>query len=135
MAGDFASVFECKEWGEGCGLFHDVGKYSDSFQKRLHGGPITDHATAGAVELNEKAHNLIGAYCISGHHSGLLDGGTVGDAGGEATLCGRLRKKVDAYQIYSEEISMPSFPAISLRPLGKGGFSMSFLFECCFHVW
>lgn len=134
LAGDFASVFECKEWGEGCGLFHDVGKYSDSFQKRLHGGPITDHATAGAVELNEKAHNLIGAYCVSGHHSGLLDGGTVGDAGGEATLCGRLRKKVDAYQIYSEEISMPSFPAISLRPLGKGGFSMSFfirmLFSC-----
>ena len=72
LAGDFASVFECKEWGEGCGLFHDVGKYSDSFQKRLHGGPITDHATAGAVELNEKAHNLIGAYCISGHHSGLF---------------------------------------------------------------
>ena len=33
------------------GLAHDIGKYSDAFQKCLHGAPIqVDHSTAGAVE-------------------------------------------------------------------------------------
>ena len=49
LSGDFADHFNCREWGYGCGLIHDIGKYSERFQKRLHGGTIVDHATAGAV--------------------------------------------------------------------------------------
>lgn len=43
LAGRFASAFGAEDWGYGCGLLHDIGKYSDSFQKRIHGGrsPIT----------------------------------------------------------------------------------------------
>ena len=65
LAGEFAEEFNCKDWGCGCGLMHDIGKYSDKFQKRLNGGSITDHATAGAAELFRRK-NYIGAYCISG---------------------------------------------------------------------
>lgn len=133
LAGEFASAFGCGEWGYGVGLLHDIGKYSDSFQRRLKGGPRTDHSTAGAVEL-EYAKNRIAAYCVAGHHAGLPNGGVVGDVGGESTLLGRLHKKPDTYQIYKQEIKFPSFPPPGLRPLGKGGFSMSFfirmLFSC-----
>lgn len=30
------------------GKLHDLGKYSEPFDRRLHGGPSVDHATAGA---------------------------------------------------------------------------------------
>ena len=132
LAGEFSSAFHCEGWGYGCGMMHDIGKYSDKFQKRLHGGSITDHATAGAKELYKR--NIIAAYCISGHHSGLLDGGQSADVGGEATLCGRMQKKLENYQYFQTEVEVPNFPAIPLKQLGKGGFSLSFfirmLFSC-----
>lgn len=133
LAGTFAAAFGCYEWGYGCGLLHDIGKYSNSFQKRIRGGSITDHATAGAQEL-WKNKNIVAAYCVAGHHSGLLDGGTISDGGGEATLQGRLKKKLDSYERYKETIQMPFFPAPPLHQLGKGGFSLSYfirmLFSC-----
>ena len=30
------------------GKLHDLGKYSEAFNRRLHGGPSVDHATVGA---------------------------------------------------------------------------------------
>lgn len=134
LAGSFSSAFRCQEWGYGCGMLHDLGKYSDKFQKRLFGGPKTDHATAGAKEYFNKYHNYIGAYCISGHHSGLLNGGSIADVGGEGTLAGRIEKILEDYQVFQTEVSIPDFPDIPLKPLGQGGFSMSFfirmLFSC-----
>ena len=47
----FAEAFRCGAWGYGCGILHDIGKYSQGFRKRLEGGSITDHATAGAQEM------------------------------------------------------------------------------------
>lgn len=131
LAGDFSEAFNCRDWGIGCGLMHDIGKYSEKFQKRFCGGPITDHATAGAQELYKKK-NYIAAYCISGHHSGLLDGGGAADAGGEATLAGRMQKDLEDYQAFKTEIKVPDFPAIPLQPLGKGGFSLSFFIRMMF---
>ena len=130
MAGEFASVFGCKTWGAGCGWYHDIGKYSDRFQKRLSGGPRTDHATAGAQELYKK--NIAAAYCIAGHHSGLLDGGTVGDSGGEATLWGRIKKRVEDYRAFQAEVPEQDFGVPPLRQIGKGGFSLSFLIRILF---
>lgn len=131
LAGDFADAFHCREWGYGCGLLHDLGKYSDKFQARLHGGSITDHATAGAKELYRR-NNYIGAYCIAGHHSGLLDGGSNADVGGEATLKGRMQKTLEDYQVFQSEVQIPEFPPIPLKPLGRGGFSYSFLIRMLF---
>ena len=48
-AKDFAEVFEKGDWGYCCGMLHDIGKYSDKFQRRIRGEEIkVDHATAGA---------------------------------------------------------------------------------------
>lgn len=133
LAGGFADAFRCREWGYGCGFLHDIGKFSQKFQARLHGGSKTDHATAGAKELYNRK-NFIGAYCISGHHTGLLDGGGSADAGGEATLHGRMQKVLEDYQAFQKEVVIPEFPPIPLKQLGKGGFSLSFfirmLFSC-----
>ena len=133
LAGEFAEEFNCKDWGCGCGLMHDIGKYSDKFQKRLNGGSITDHATAGAAELFRRK-NYIGAYCISGHHSGLLNGGSPADGGGDATLMGRMKKQLEDYRAFQSEIGIPEFTNPPLRPLEKGGFSLAFfirvLFSC-----
>lgn len=132
-AEEFASAFGCGAWGYGCGLAHDVGKFSVPFQKRLNGGSRPDHSTAGAQEL-KKRHNYMAAYCVAGHHTGLPDGGTFGDAAGESTLMGRLKKDVPDYAAFAKEIQIPSFPPPPLKPIGRGGFSVAFfirmLFSC-----
>ena len=62
------------------GLFHDIGKYTKPYQKRLRGGPAVDHATAGAKMVNtlaetdmDRAMAQLIAYAIAGHHGGLPD--------------------------------------------------------------
>ena len=140
LSGLFAEAFRCGEWGYGCGILHDIGKYSQGFRKRLEGGSMIDHATAGAQEmmrLYARSNPLAAyctAYCISGHHSGLLDGGRTGDTAGEATLQGRLKKQLEDYSPYKDEIALPDFPGLPLRQIGRGGFSLSFfirmLFSC-----
>lgn len=50
MAEGFASEFGCGELGFLCGLLHDIGKYSETFQRRIR-NPLpsnrVDHSTAG----------------------------------------------------------------------------------------
>ena len=48
MAAEFARVFGAQEIACQTGKLHDLGKYSEAFNHRLHGGPSVDHATAGA---------------------------------------------------------------------------------------
>lgn len=80
LTGEFASTFGSEAWGYGCCMMHDIGKYSDSFQKRIHGGKLTDHALQW--ELYQR-HNYVCTYCISGIIPRLLDGGSAADVGGE----------------------------------------------------
>ena len=82
MAAEFARVFEAQEIACQTGQLHDVGKYSEPFNHRLHGGPSVDHATAGAKVAIERWGNVIGklmAFCIAGHHAGLANGSSEGD--------------------------------------------------------
>lgn len=94
-----ASMFGSSSWGRVLGLWHDLGKYQDSFQTMLrqaHGfdahlpkpGRI-DHSTVGAAHVARVAGQLgrLVAYCIAGHHAGLPDG-----IGGEGSLTERLNK-------------------------------------------
>ena len=48
MAAEFAQVFGAQEIACQTGKLHDLGKSSEAFNCRLHGGPSVDHATAGA---------------------------------------------------------------------------------------
>ncbi len=44
-----AQAFGAADWAHLVGLLHDLGKYSQAFQQRLHGSnERADHATAGA---------------------------------------------------------------------------------------
>ncbi|MEG2139056.1 MAG: CRISPR-associated endonuclease Cas3'', partial [Oscillospiraceae bacterium] len=71
----FAAAFGAGEEGYRCGMLHDIGKYSEAFQRRIRGGSEkTDHSTAGAQEA-AKLGDVPAAFCIAGHHGGLPDGG------------------------------------------------------------
>lgn len=75
----FSKVFDAEADGRRSGLYHDIGKYSDAFQKRIGGSKEqVDHSSAGARLLFEK-RNLPAAMCIAGHHAGLSDMGTKND--------------------------------------------------------
>lgn len=59
------------------GLLHDLGKYTEGFQKRLEGEvPKVDHATWGAVVATQRFKQIgtLMAYTIAGHHAGLANG-------------------------------------------------------------
>lgn len=94
------------------GLLHDVGKYQSSFQKKINGNSNfrVEHSTCGAVAAKEKYRNallLLMQYCITGHHSGIPDGGYANDTSDMNTLCGRLKREFEDYSAYKEELSFP----------------------------
>src|SRR5690554_489512 len=145
LAKNNASAFKAGNFGYICGLLHDLGKYSPSFQQKLLGRPLrVDHSTAGAqeaIKVYGKAVGQLLAYCIAGHHSGLLDYGT--PASTEGTLYARLHKDLDkeigGYDAYKSdpELQLPNEkPQIPVRGLDDEhiGFRISFftrmLFSC-----
>ncbi len=111
LARSFANVFRAGEWAYLAGLWHDLGKYSEEFQKRLEheGGKIVDHATAGAqhaCRCLDKQKGKILAYTIVGHHSGLPDG----KSNDESCLEKRLKKHVPDWSASFTE-TVPDGPA------------------------
>ena len=114
FAAEFGRDAGISELAKIAGLTHDIGKYSKEFQKRLDGsGHKVDHATAGAKELTqlfkgtpqESLATLL-AYCISGHHTGLLDYGDSTDLPGDGTLQARLKTQVCDYSVYKTELDL-----------------------------
>lgn len=134
LTGNFAAVFDEEKIGYQTGLLHDIGKYSQEFQKYIRGnGSSPDHSTAGCQECKR---NMFSAFCIAGHHAGLPDLGTPGDTSSTPTLQGRVKKKVKDYQAFREEISVP-VAASSIPPkhaMGNDGFDACFftrmLYSC-----
>ncbi|AEJ20059.1 CRISPR-associated helicase/endonuclease Cas3 [Gracilinema caldarium] len=148
MARDFCADANIAELAYIAGLIHDLGKYSDAFQKRLEGtGPRVEHSTAGAKELKALlkgtpqevfAHLLV--YPIMGHHTGLPDYGNETDLEG-GTVCARLKNQLPDYSAYKSEVDLYtlSFPKrLNIQPLRLRvfpdkptkdyfGFSLSFL--------
>lgn len=96
----FASAFGAAECGAVAGCWHDLGKFSGDFQAMIHGangldahieveGGPRDHSTAGAVLARRTFDSDLGyalAWCIAGHHAGLMD---------SAALLDRLERKAD----------------------------------------
>lgn len=116
LAAANASRFGAAEWARAAGLLHDLGKYSDHFQRRLEGGARTDHATAGAKEAGKRYGKLATPlqYVVAGHHAGLAD------AAGEcrarrSTLADRLKAEVAPWGAFASEISLPE--SLSPPPL------------------
>lgn len=104
-ATQFAAEFGGAGWGRLAGLWHDLGKYSSAFQKKIRSaaeGPEAhleakarvDHSTAGALYAEkliaspqDMAWRIL-SYLAAGHHAGLPD--WHGDETGRKALSQRL---------------------------------------------
>lgn len=113
LAAHFASAFGAAGEGAYAGMLHDIGKYSEAFQRRVRGGQIrTDHATAGA-NVAYDARIAPSAFAVAGHHAGLPDLGTRYDT--DTTLLGRMsasyRATLADFSAYRQEVTLPALPA------------------------
>lgn len=133
----FAGAFDAEAQGRLAGLAHDVGKYADAFQKRLHGGPKVDHSTAGAWECFRRGQPFA-AFAVAGHHAGLPDGGARTDSAehGKSTFWSRMNKAAKGalppYTAWQQALSLPaaSFPAYTQDSQSAGMFFTRMLFSC-----
>ena len=147
-AAKFAETFGSSDWGSIAGLWHDLGKYSAEFQRRIksvsgydteahlegqHGR--VDHSTSGAQHAIEQfgLHGRILAYLIAGHHAGLPDW-HISEASG-AALKVRLDDKSHLQRTLSQAIpsDILSQPKPTSTLLGKAkGFALwvRMLFSC-----
>ena len=144
----FAETFGSSDWGFLAGLWHDLGKYSAEFQRRiesvsgydpeahLEGQPgRVDHSTAGAQHAIAQfgLHGRILAYLIAGHHAGLPDWHANETAG--AALKVRLENNLHLQRALSQPIPLEilSQPKPGSELLGKAeGFALwvRMLFSC-----
>lgn len=111
LAKDFARPFGGEEQAKLAGMAHDIGKYSEAFQKRLQGAHIqVDHSTAGAVECWQRGQPFA-AFAVAGHHGGLPNGGSQTDGPDQATLWGRIKRKergpLESYEAWMQEVTLP----------------------------
>lgn len=95
------------------GLLHDVGKYQNSFVKKLEGSNIrVDHSICGAKlildMLTSAKYRLelsyIYASVVAGHHAGLPDFGSTSSDSDSSCLKERLKNKCEDYSAYKAEI-------------------------------
>jgi len=155
LARQFAEPFGGGDWAYVAGLLHDIGKYSDEFQKYIKlskekqkksRGKI-DHSSAGAQEAikliieqvgksNDAIAKLI-SYTIAGHHAGL----TNGKDNTRSDLETRLSKKLNDYSRWRDEINIPAFSGDEISKLVSNlcrkdnyetAFAISFLIRMLF---
>ena len=135
LACGFADAFGAGKLARTVGNSHDVGKYSDAFQRRINGANIqTDHSTAGGQLLYSKNQNTLGmiaAYCVMGHHGGLPNGGSECDGNDEPTLHGRLKRQIEDYSAFSAELQKGELapPSMKISDIFGAHFFTRFLFS------
>lgn len=127
LAEEFAAKFGKADWGYCCGMLHDIGKYSQEFQRKIHENLNiqVDHSTAGAKVCNELGgYYWLLTYCIAGHHAGLPD---LGRKGLPSSLLGRLEKRLCDYSAFEKEIEIPQIttPPIIMDPEKDPHFALS----------
>lgn len=142
-AKQFAEAFGAGDWAEAAGWWHDLGKYSAAFQRRLFAGADpdqlerqerVDHSTAGAKHAITKGlAGYLVAYAIAGHHGGMPDI----DGPGRSTLRYRLNEKqLDDFSAAPSEILRHPLPqAVGIDHADNPqafsvAFRMRMLFSC-----
>jgi CRISPR-associated endonuclease/helicase Cas3 len=149
LAAEFAAPMQSGSWAELAGLWHDLGKYQDDFQRYLSKASGQDahieapgrvkHAIAGAIHAvdSRKGRGRLLAYLIAGHHAGLPDwysgdGGAsalepqLADADNRCTLAGALRGGVPQL-ILNPAIDLSDTPPAASASLH---FWLRMLFSC-----
>jgi CRISPR-associated endonuclease/helicase Cas3 len=142
IARRFGRSFGADQTAAASGLLHDVGKYSDEFQRRLAGDASkVDHSTGGAKEALARYDQELGillAYGIAGHHGGLPNGGIADDR----ALLSRLQSTdvPRGHDRWKGRVNLPELAAVAaeltdfVRRSGERmtGFSRSFLARMIF---
>lgn len=144
-----AASFNSEGWAALAGLWHDLGKYREPFQKYIRDqtgydrenahveqgtGRVT-HSTAGAIHAVERLGPVYGhiiAYLIAGHHAGLPDW-----LGGRGGLSFRLKESETEYlESLSQSIpanilngEIPKIPEVA-RDSNAISLWMRLLFSC-----
>lgn len=106
---------------------HDTGKYALKYQWRLDDDNIKfSHAACGALEYKKFADKNdcfapLVEYCIAGHHTGLMDGGTGADNSDSPTLNGTLKRADEYtgdsdYSAYASEIEFANLTQEEITP-------------------
>ena len=106
---------------------HDLGKYALKYQWRLDDDNIKfSHAACGALEYKKFADKNdyfepLMEYCIAGHHTGLMDGGTGADNADSPTLGGTLKRGNEYtgdsdYSAYATEIEFATLTQEEITP-------------------
>ena len=106
---------------------HDPGKCALKYQWRLDDDNIKfSHAACGALEYKKFADKNdcfapLMEYCIAGHHTGLMDGGTGADNSDSPTLSGTLKRGNEYtgdsdYSAYTTEIEFATLTQEEITP-------------------
>ncbi|UXI67307.1 CRISPR-associated endonuclease Cas3'' [Tahibacter amnicola] len=139
-----AAWFNAQVLARVAGMLHDLGKYTERFQRRLAGDPYAvDHATWGARIVRERYSGrqnglaTLLAYAIAGHHAGLANGD-----GGEKRSSLRERMSDDYRQTlppllsaWESEIALPDAICLpdGFKPCSKrGAFQLALLVRMLF---
>ena len=110
LAACFADAFSSREYGYFVGMAHDIGKCTLGFQRRLQGGPIVDHSSAGAKACFDVG-KLFSALCVAGHHGGMADfGNPTTDSCDDATFAGRIKKCIETPPLTAWRNVLPPCP-------------------------
>lgn len=122
------------------GRYHDVGKYSPLFQRRLDGCTESyEHSTAG-MDIFFKEFistknflDLLISFAISGHHAGLPDFGNTSDTEADSTFCAKQKrfKPFENEKWYTDIENPPPLSPLpdsfQLKAPPKDNFSFQFL--------
>ena len=134
------SVANLGPLAEAAGLLHDMGKYTQAFQRHIHlkDNSKVPHAAVGAqlaVKLYGPMLGKVLAYCICGHHGGLPDDIVQGEAEGGGsclqerltdTVCARLLQ--EALPASAAEVTLPAkLAAPRIKDSEHRGFALSLL--------
>lgn len=138
LAAQFAAPFAAEAMAFQCGILHDIGKYSSSFQRRIRGSSEkVDHSTYGAQVALTQKRNPMTAFCVAGHHSGLPDGGNrKAAAQDDATFWGRMLRAQSGGLAdscaYQTEVTVPeaSPPSGLCNDNGSAFFFTRMLYSC-----
>lgn len=130
LCAGFASAFGAEEQGYLAGIAHDLGKYSNAFQQRIHGSSEkVDHSTAGAVECAKLKQNCA-AFAVIGHHSGLPNGGSQSDYQGTPSFLGRIKKQLPSYEVWQNELTLPKAALPPVSGTDEIMFYIRMLYSC-----
>ncbi len=146
LAEAYASVFGSGDWARVAGLWHDLGKYSAEFQRRIKSvsgydahlegsGGRVHHSTAGAQHAIKQfgVHGRILAYLIAGHHAGLPDWHADETAGAALTMRlqdNRHYERIKHQAIPHEIMSQPKPDSVVLGKADGFALWVRMLFSC-----